>query len=596
MTVNGYNRLVVWGLFASPGGGLVVAAEADAAVLCSINYCVASGADTALLAFDSTGQWQQGYGRGDGVVIWNTPGWSNDWIDALLVEPDGKILAGGYTYRKQQEFLVAQFDAAGTPDAGFGQAGRYVPDPYQYAHFTGRARLARGPDGRLAVAAGIAYGTFGSVAGVSAFRLSNSGAPLGGFTPELTSPNYANADIALAAGSGGRIYYAQGGTLEARLPDGSLDASFGNGGKISVPLPEIETGRVDPTSHAALFVAADETITLALSTVAGPWVYKFTAAGAPIQGFGEAGIFRYAKPRGPVYGIVVPRIWLFGLADGELLLGYAGYFITNAAGNEESQFVVLRVSAEGRLNRANTFSGNANWNIAALPDGSAAITQDQALYRMLADGGFDLSFGAGGAFALPVSWVNTLGVDASGRLLVAGQDATSAVLQRYRLDANVNSVPVVEFYNSNLNHYFVTGGPGEIAAIESGAAGSGWSRTGLGFRAYAPESGVPIGAQPVCRFYGTPGRGPNSHFYTVDATECALVKNDPGWTYEGIAFYLFAPSSGQCAAGTQPVYRAYNMRFAQNDSNHRYTTDAAVYAQMQALGWAGEGVKFCGAQ
>ena len=595
LAVNGYERLVVWGLFAPPSGGLLVAAEADAAVFGWGGYYTGSGVDTALLGFDSTGQWRQGYGRGDGVAIWNAPAWSSDWIDAILVEPDGRILAAGFTFRTQQEFLVTRFDSAGLPDSGFGQAGRYVPDPYQYAHFTGKARLARGPDGRLAVAAGVAYGTHGSVASVTAFRLSNSAAPLGGFSPALTPPNYGNADIALAAGPGGRIYYAQGGTLEARLPDGSLDASFGNGGKVAVPLPEISPGRIDPTSHAALFVAADETITLAISTVAGPWVYKFTAAGAPIQGFGEAGVFRYAMPRTPVYGLAVPQIWLFGLADGGLLLGYAGRFITNAAGNEESQFVVLRISADGHLNHAKTFSGNANWKLAALPDGSAAITQDQALYRMFADGGFDLSFGAGGAFALPMTRVDALGVDASGRLLVAGQDATSAVLQRYRLDANVSGVPVVEFYNTNLNHYFVTGGPGEIAAIEAGAAGPGWSRTGLGFRAYSPEGGVPIGAQPVCRFYGTPGRGPNSHFYTVDSIECELVKRDPGWTYEGTAFYILPPVDGQCATGTQPVYRTYNMRFAQNDSNHRYTPDAAVYAQMQAQGWAGEGVRFCGA-
>ena len=39
---------------------------------------------------------------------------------------------------------------------------------------------------------------------------------------------------------------------------------------------------------------------------------------------------------------------------------------------------------------------------------------------------------------------------------------------------------------------------------------------------------------PVCRFYA---KGPNSHFYTAEAVECAAVKNDPGWTFEGIAYY-----------------------------------------------------------
>ena len=154
-------------------------------------------------------------------------------------------------------------------------------------------------------------------------------------------------------------------------------------------------------------------------------------------------------------------------------------------------------------------------------------------------------------------------------------------------------MPIVEFFNTQLGHYFVTAGVGEILGVDKGGAGPGWERTGLGFRAFIQETGIPSGALPVCRFYGTPGRGPNSHFYTVSATECAAVKNDPGWTYEGVAFYVFAPANGQCAAAQQPVYRAYNNRFAQNDSNHRYTTDSNAYAQMRAAGWSGEGVVFC---
>ncbi|MBK7474332.1 MAG: hypothetical protein IPI73_30335 [Betaproteobacteria bacterium] len=73
------------------------------------------------------------------------------------------------------------------------------------------------------------------------------------------------------------------------------------------------------------------------------------------------------------------------------------------------------------------------------------------------------------------------------------------------------------------------------------------------------------------------------------------MKLDPGWTYEGIAFHTLAPVNGQCGDGQQPVYRVYNNLFAQNDSNHRYTTDSNIYAQMQAQGWLPEGVVLCGA-
>ena len=44
----------------------------------------------------------------------------------------------------------------------------------------------------------------------------------------------------------------------------------------------------------------------------------------------------------------------------------------------------------------------------------------------------------------------------------------------------------------------------------------------------------------------------------------------------------------------QPVYRVFNGIVGTVDGpNHRYMTDPAVYAAMQAKGWAGEGVHFC---
>jgi serine protease len=151
---------------------------------------------------------------------------------------------------------------------------------------------------------------------------------------------------------------------------------------------------------------------------------------------------------------------------------------------------------------------------------------------------------------------------------------------------------VWEFYNSSLRHYFITGSEIEATDIDQGAAGPGWSRTGQTFYAYPLNSEL-AGLSPVCRFYGTPGVGPNSHFYTASAEECAAVKTDPGWFYEGIAFRIAAAPGGTCASGSIPVYRVYNGRWRENDSGHRYLTDLALYAQMQAQGWNGEGVVFC---
>ena len=160
--------------------------------------------------------------------------------------------------------------------------------------------------------------------------------------------------------------------------------------------------------------------------------------------------------------------------------------------------------------------------------------------------------------------------------------------------ARDDPVPVVEFYNAILDHYFMTAAAEEAVGIDRGAAGPGWIRTGYSFKAWMTDVGAPAGVRPVCRFYGTPGIGPNSHFYTIDPDECAAVQRDHGWTLEATdVFFAYAPIDAGCADGRQPVRRAYNNRFAFNDSNHRYASDAAVYAQIRARGWLPEGVVLC---
>lgn len=146
---------------------------------------------------------------------------------------------------------------------------------------------------------------------------------------------------------------------------------------------------------------------------------------------------------------------------------------------------------------------------------------------------------------------------------------------------------VVEFYNTTLNHFFVTADPVERASIDAGGSGPGWTRTGNTFKSGGPNA--------VCRFFGVQSAGgPNGHFYTADADECNQVRRDPGWQFESLDFAITpARPGGTCAAGLVPVYRAYNNRFAQRDSNHRLTSNFAAYQLQIAAGWSGEGIVMC---
>ena len=149
----------------------------------------------------------------------------------------------------------------------------------------------------------------------------------------------------------------------------------------------------------------------------------------------------------------------------------------------------------------------------------------------------------------------------------------------------------IEFYNPELDHYFYSGNASEIVDIDAGKVGH-WIRTGENFVAlemlgcfYGRSESV------VYRFYGIPGRGPNSHFLTTDRAECYAVEKSGQWSLEGVPFYANTPASdGTCAGRGSPLYRVWRPF---GDSNHRFTTKLSIVDAMKAQGWVVEGLAMC---
>jgi len=159
---------------------------------------------------------------------------------------------------------------------------------------------------------------------------------------------------------------------------------------------------------------------------------------------------------------------------------------------------------------------------------------------------------------------------------------------------------VTEFYHPGLDHYFITADQGEKFFVRSGGAGAGWTETGQSFWAWTLQ--WPLSSAIVCRFYGDPALGPNSHFYSASTDECrGLLKREtlapdglPRWHSEGYAFKVALPASFRCSGGTLPVWRVYNNGYTRGiDSNHRYVLDTALIQPLQARGWISEGIVFC---
>jgi hypothetical protein len=151
-------------------------------------------------------------------------------------------------------------------------------------------------------------------------------------------------------------------------------------------------------------------------------------------------------------------------------------------------------------------------------------------------------------------------------------------------------VTVVEYHHAPTGQYFLTGEPAEQAFLDGGGLGDAWVRTGLSFAALARDAASDLA---VCRFFGTPEVGPNEHFYTADAAECAKVRADPLWQEEGVAFRAAVPLAGACPAGLASVVRLWLPGGDAHGSRHRYLVDGGEIARMAMAGWVVEGPVFC---
>ncbi|NDP43232.1 MAG: hypothetical protein GZ089_11040, partial [Aromatoleum sp.] len=156
--------------------------------------------------------------------------------------------------------------------------------------------------------------------------------------------------------------------------------------------------------------------------------------------------------------------------------------------------------------------------------------------------------------------------------------------------ATAADATVVKYYWATRDHYFITADPTEIAVLDASPPG-GWVRTGQTFKAWRAANEPLPNASPVCRFYGRPEAGLDSHFYSASPHECQLVidRFPTAWLFESRNVFevvLPDPDVGACPLGTANVYRLFDNRV---DVNHRYTTLLSIRATMIAAGWIPEG-------
>jgi len=247
------------------------------------------------------------------------------------------------------------------------------------------------------------------------------------------------------------------------------------------------------------------------------------------------------------------------------------------------------------------------------------ITFGAVVRRTAVDGGqYDASpmtIRRNGVSWMTYHWGYRLGLVASttdwipGNAALAPELAAWPALPRREDELELMTLPppwieddVVEYVNradfpwQPDGQYFYAARLEDKAALDAALV---WQRSGRTFK-----SG---GYVSVCRFYAGNNGGPNTHFYSADASECKALRQIAALTYEGQTFAVNLPlparteqqglpgAQRDCPAGSRPLFRLYNNPApgSRAVANHRYTTDRADVAAFTARGWTDEGHVMC---
>ena len=249
-----------------PDGKIVVAGSSGPSVLFHEHLI-----DIGLARFHADGSLDTGFGNG-GVVIINVFN-NEDRATAVAVLADGRILVGGFArtfgFGNHYEFLLARYLPDGQRDASFGVNGIRTTDffgSWDFVH-----ALAVQPDGKIVAAGEVKFSPLVNLSSnymsVGLARYHADGQldlsfGEGGKVHTEFFDDFGNVQHAAASSvvlqDDGKILVAghvqrddqtrrRNIILARYLPDGSLDPRFGTGGRVDTDL-----GRVDDVGNALL--------------------------------------------------------------------------------------------------------------------------------------------------------------------------------------------------------------------------------------------------------------------------------------------------------------------------------------------------------
>ncbi len=386
---------------------LAVAVQSDGKVLTvGRTTTTAGGADIAITRHLRDGTLDAAFGNGGKVVTAVAPERGADEAAAVVVQPDGKIVVGGYTLPTggTKDFLVVRYLPDGTLDGTFGNGGKVVtPIGDDSDHVFALALQA---DGKI-VAGGTAAFTTTTGQDFALVRYTAAGALDAGFGTggKATTSFSGNSTeriygLALQPVGGEQRIVAVGGEgrfIAARYTAaGALDGSFGDGGKVhALFAPFIGAAN-------SVTVVADNKLAIAGHMGNDLTMVQLDASGALDAGFGQGG--KVSTPLSA--GNWDQATSIVRQADGKLLLG--GWVYDGVTSNGD--FALLRYEANGTLDATFGTAGKSIVPMApnARSDSGRAIAlqpDDRVpTVRVLQAG--EASDGGGYKFGLVRYWMN----------------------------------------------------------------------------------------------------------------------------------------------------------------------------------------------
>lgn len=365
-----------------------VAVQSDGKVVVA-GYTGTSNRDFAVARYNSNGTLDTSFGIGGkaSTLIGNY----SEECYGVAIQSDGKIVLAGYSgstaASSSYDFAAVRYNADGTLDTSFGDSGRVVTD-FGGDKDVGQS-VAIQSDGKIVVAG------YATVAGKTMFAVAKytTGGALdtsfntsGKVTTAIGSGNDNGFGVAIQ--TDGKIVVTgrsdSGSNTVVAVAryetDGSLDANFGSGGKITTAVGTQDLGRCVTVQSDGKIVVAGQS---AQPSNDDFLMIRYNANGTLDSGFGEGGKLTSA--------------------------------ISSTNGNDDAFSVA--VQGDEKILVAGFSDNGGNW--------------DFAVIRITAAGGKDVTFGGGsGIVTTPIGsgsdYAFSMALQSDGKIVLAGYSSNGA--------------------------------------------------------------------------------------------------------------------------------------------------------------------------